>query len=106
MGTRAEEPPLPLARAVALALERNLDLRSHAAEVDAAEARVHGASLLFQRNPEVGGAMGTRSNGTSSTLDYEVEVSQAIEIAGQRGARQVPTPPAARLPGPMSAVRL
>lgn len=88
VGARAEERPLTLERAMALALERNLELQSQAAEVEVAKARLHGASLLLQGNPELGGAVGPRMNGTASaTLDYEVEVSQTIEIAGQRGAR-------------------
>ncbi len=85
---RSEEPPLSLHRAVALALERNLELQSQTDEVDVARARLDGASLVLQRNPEVGGAVGPRSNGTASaTIDYEVEISQTIEVAGQRGAR-------------------
>ena len=78
---------LTVFKAVELALARNPELNAMAAEVRAAEARVDGASLVLQANPELGGAIGPRFGAGSDQLDYEAELSQQLEIFGQRAAR-------------------
>lgn len=73
--------------AVRTALDRNPELKSLASEVRAAEARLRGASLLVQNNPEVGVSAGQRSRRTETWSQVEAEVAQRLEIFGQRGAR-------------------
>lgn len=73
--------------AVRLALERNPELASLGAEVKAGQARLRGASLLLQTNPEVGIALGPRQSERGRELDVDAELSQRLEIFGQRSAR-------------------
>lgn len=73
--------------AVRVALERNPELASLGAEVQAGEARLRGASLLLQANPEAGFAVGPRSSERGRELDVDAEIAQQLEIFGQRGAR-------------------
>lgn len=80
--------PLSMDQAVELALERNLELRSLTAEIDAARARVRGASLPSQYNPEISAEAGPRWDRDIGIIpQYRLELSQVVEIAGQRGAR-------------------
>lgn len=83
---RAEEA-LTADSAVKLALEQNPELTSLSAEVQAADARLGGASLLFQANPEISGSVGSRSTATGNLLEYEAGVSQQLEVFGQRRSR-------------------
>lgn len=85
-GARAARP-LTLDEALSLALERNASILSLQTEVAAAGARLGGASLLLQSNPEVEGAAGPRSAPDGRSTDYSIGVSQRVEIFGQRGAR-------------------
>jgi cobalt-zinc-cadmium efflux system outer membrane protein len=84
-GARADV--LTSERAVELALERNGELASLATEVRAAEARLAGARLPMQSNPELSAAAGPRRSGGERTTDLEVELSQRVELFGQRDAR-------------------
>jgi cobalt-zinc-cadmium efflux system outer membrane protein len=83
---RAGEP-LGLDGAVARALRQNPEVRAAEAEVRAARARLEGASALLASNPELSGAAGARDGEEGRTAEWEVGLSQPIEIAGQRGAR-------------------
>jgi outer membrane protein, heavy metal efflux system len=74
--------------AVALALERSPRLLAARAEALSARARLEGASLPAQSNPELQGAVGPRLRPDSRGLDVSVGVSQRLELFGQRGARQ------------------
>lgn len=78
---------LSMERAVEVALRQNAELTSLAAEVRAAEARVRGASLLLQSNPELSLAGGQRRDGAEKQAEYEAGVGQRLEIFGQRAAR-------------------
>ncbi|MFP2903696.1 TolC family protein, partial [Pyxidicoccus sp. 3LFB2] len=80
--------PLTMEQSVALALERSPRLFSAQAEAAAAQARLSGASLLFQANPELQAAVGPRLREGGNTVDVGVGVSQQLEIFGQRGARR------------------
>jgi cobalt-zinc-cadmium efflux system outer membrane protein len=89
ISTAVAAAPRPLSQqeAVALALERNADLQTLAAEVSAAQARLSGASPILATNPEVSVAAGPRHFESRTSTDATVEVAQRIEIAGQRGLR-------------------
>jgi cobalt-zinc-cadmium efflux system outer membrane protein len=86
-GASAEQRILTLEEATRLALTNNPDLRTLAASTDAAKARLGGASVLLQSNPNVTTTAGPRSSDAGKSSDYSVLVVQQFEIAGQRGAR-------------------
>lgn len=83
----AELTALTLDDAIRLALENNLQLRRVGNEVDAAQSRLKGASVVIKDNPVILGMVGPRSSVAGRSLDFGVELLQPIEIAGQRGAR-------------------
>lgn len=75
-------------QAVALAIERNVDIKSAEAQVRAAAARRAGAGLLLPRNPDLSIEAGPRRRAEQAgTMDLEVALDQSIPIAGQRGLR-------------------
>lgn len=86
-GSARGDEPLTLGSAVAQALAQNPEVRGAQAEVHAARARVAGASTLTASNPELSAAVGPRDTGGRRTVDYELALSQRVELAGQRGAR-------------------
>ncbi|HKO92181.1 MAG TPA: TolC family protein, partial [Polyangiaceae bacterium] len=81
------EEALTADKAVQMALERNPELTSLSAEVQAADARLRGASLFLQSNPALSGSLGPHFSAGGSQLDYEVGLSQELEVFGQRAAR-------------------
>ena len=78
---------LTLEDATKLAMINNPDVRALAATIDAARARLAGASLLLQSNPSVTATAGPRSSRDGKSLDYSFQVLQPFEIGGQRSAR-------------------
>lgn len=78
---------LTIEEAIRLAHANNPDVRTFAANVDAAKARLAGASLLLQTNPSLTATAGPRSSPAGRSLDHSFQVLQQFEIAGQRGAR-------------------
>lgn len=72
--------------AVRHTLSNDPDVIAAQAEVAAAEARQQQAALWFQDNPQIEGS-GGRRKGESTSTDYSVELSQQIEIGGQRTER-------------------
>lgn len=86
-GARADDR-LTLERAVERALATDAELRGAAAEVRAARARLDQSSAPLAANPALSAGIGPRDGGEGGrTVDYELALSQPIEIAGQRGAR-------------------
>jgi cobalt-zinc-cadmium efflux system outer membrane protein len=80
---------ITLEQAVSTALERNARILAQRAEVEGARATARGASRLVRANPEVQGAWGPRrSPGEQTTTDFEVSLSQELEVFGQRAARR------------------
>lgn len=80
--------PLTLPEALALAQERSPGLITVQAEVAASRARLEGAALLLQSNPEVEGSAGPRSTPDGRYSQYSASLTQRLEIFGQRGARK------------------
>jgi cobalt-zinc-cadmium efflux system outer membrane protein len=78
---------LTLDGAIRRAWQQSPGIRDAEAEVAAARARVVGARLPSQHNPELSIAVGPRSGPTARTVDYELSITQPIEIAGRRRAR-------------------
>lgn len=87
LGSAAGATDLDVDQAIRIALERNADLRIAASDVDSAKARMAGASLLFQGNPEIGAFGGQRSGGAEKSTDYGLSIAQPLDIPGSRGAR-------------------
>lgn len=85
-GARADAP-LTLLSATERALAESVEIRVAAAEVRAAEARLQAASAPLASNPELSGGAGARSGQAGRTLEYQVALSQRVEVGGQRGAR-------------------
>lgn len=79
--------PLTLDKAYELAASRNLELQLRAGDVEAAQARSDGASVLLSSNPNVMASLGPRSSTAGRSLDYGVQLMQQVEVAGQRSAR-------------------
>ncbi|MCM2334183.1 MAG: TolC family protein, partial [Anaeromyxobacteraceae bacterium] len=79
--------PLTLPAATARALARSPEVRSAAAEVRAARARLEEASRVLASNPELSLGGGPRDGGPGRTTDLELALSQRIEVGGQRSAR-------------------
>ena len=78
---------LTIDQAVVRAVSDNPDVRSADVDVMAARARLTGARLTSQLNPELDVVSGTRS-GEGESTDLEVELSQELEVAGQRRHRR------------------
>ena len=87
LGARGAER-VGVEQAVEVALQRNAGLAVLAADVASARARLEGASLVLQDNPELDVAAGPRRSGGSTTTDIAVGISQRLEIFGQRGIRR------------------
>lgn len=81
------EDALTIDRAVELALERSVEIAGAEADVRAARARLEGARLPFQTNPELDVGAGPRNDGGERTTDVELAISQRVELSGQRSAR-------------------
>jgi outer membrane protein, heavy metal efflux system len=84
---QARQGSLTPDEAVLLAQSNNPDLQVLVAEVDAAKARLAGASLLFQANPSLTVTAGPRSSPVGKSRDESIQLLQPIEVGGQRGAR-------------------
>lgn len=81
-----DERRLTLDRALALAIERNLELRVQEQEVAIARGRAEHDARLFRENPQLSAAVGPRFGG-DTTLELEAAIEQPLELFGQRGLR-------------------
>ncbi|MCI0572297.1 MAG: TolC family protein [Myxococcaceae bacterium] len=82
----AAQKPLTREDALTLALERSPRLIPSRADVAAARARLDGARLLFQENPQLTGAAGTRFLPDGNIFEGEVSASQPVDLL-TRGPR-------------------
>ncbi|HBL31601.1 MAG TPA: hypothetical protein DD490_32670 [Acidobacteria bacterium] len=88
-GLAAQEPATPgltLEQALQTAFERSPELTARRAEVEEFRARLVTART-YPYNPEVSADGARRSGPSGSSTDRGLEVSQEIEIGGQRGRR-------------------
>ncbi|HYQ01359.1 MAG TPA: TolC family protein [Polyangiaceae bacterium] len=71
------------------ALEASLATRAEEASLQATRGRRTAAGVLLPSNPvlALSGARRTLDGGAQTTLNWSAELSQELEIAGQRGAR-------------------
>lgn len=84
----AGDPParIGLEEALDLALRRSPELEAARARVEEARAR-RLTARTYPHNPQISVSAGDRSGADASTTDRGVELTQQIEIAGQRGKR-------------------
>jgi len=82
----ASDDAITLARALELALERSPELQEGEARVALAEGALLGART-YPFNPILEAERASRDDGSTTTSDREIAVSQEIELAGQRGKR-------------------
>ena len=85
--------PLLLPQVIAMAERANASLRLKQAQIDAADGVVDDAGALFDANPELSGALTRRrvspdGDGPARWNEWNAGVTQAVEIAGQRGYRR------------------
>lgn len=78
---------LTLEEAFELAASKNIELQQRAVDVEAAQARVDGASVVLNSNPNVTLSLGPRASAAGVSVDYGAQLTQQVEVAGQRGAR-------------------
>lgn len=80
---------LTLPEALTGAREQNPDLLAARQEVDVARGRLKRAQYLSQFNPALGGGAAHRAfaDRPGSSTDFEITLSQELEVAGQRGTR-------------------
>lgn len=74
---------------VACALEASLSVRGEQASLLATQGRRTAASVLLPSNPvlALSGARRTAAGGTQTALNWAAELSQELEVGGQRAAR-------------------
>ena len=80
---------LTVEQAVATALEYNPNLLAARQEVEVARGRQVRSRLLNRFNPSLNGQAWNRNNpGSGNESDFQVTLSQEVEVAGQRGLRR------------------
>jgi cobalt-zinc-cadmium efflux system outer membrane protein len=84
---RAQSRPISLAEVLARAREHAPRIVSARLALEEARARLVGASLRFQTNPELDAALGNRQAETGRSTDLEVGLTQMFEPRGRRSAR-------------------
>ena len=88
--SRAQEGrSLTLHEALAQARDGNPDLLAARQELDIARGQLVRARYLNQFNPELGGSAARRrfADSPGGSTDFDVTLSQELEVAGQRGKR-------------------
>ncbi len=78
---------LTIEEAVRLAYAQSPQLQAQKAKVQQAEGRLVGAEMLLPFNPVVGGYAAQREGRGRKTIDWGVNLSQKVQIFGQRGDR-------------------
>lgn len=83
----AQSDPLTLAEVLARARERAPGIVSARLAVDETRARLLGAAVRFETNPELEAAVGNRSGPNRRSTDFELSLSQAFEPSSRRAER-------------------
>ncbi len=83
----ANSKPINLNEAIEIALEQNLELAAKRKRLDHADAKLKKASLLFPSNPKIETEIGSRNSSEDRHTDYNVSLSQEVEVFGQRRKR-------------------
>jgi outer membrane protein, heavy metal efflux system len=83
----AQSRSLTLADVLTRAREQAPQIVSARLALEEARARLLGASLRFQRNPEIDAALGNRNGPDTRFTDFEVGLGQSFEPGARRSAR-------------------
>lgn len=83
----AQSRSLTLADVLARAREQAPQIVSARLALEEARGRLLGASLRFQTNPEIDGALGNRNGPATRSTDFEVGLGHSFEPRGRRSAR-------------------
>jgi cobalt-zinc-cadmium efflux system outer membrane protein len=83
----AQSRTLTLADVLARAREQAPQIASARLALDETRARLVGASLRFQSNPQIEGALGNRNGSASRFTDFELGLGQSFEPGARRSAR-------------------
>ncbi|HEY0284187.1 MAG TPA: TolC family protein [Vicinamibacterales bacterium] len=83
----AQSRSLTLADVLAHAREQAPQIVSARLALEEARARLLGASLRFQTNPEIDAALGSRNGPGTRFTEFEVGLGQRFESGGRRSAR-------------------
>ena len=78
---------MTLAEVLARAREQAPQIVSARLAIDETRARLAGASLRWQQNPELQGALGNRNGPESRYTDFEIGLAQSFEPGARRSAR-------------------
>ena len=78
---------MSLDQAIARARTRAPQILAAQDRIDEARGRLRGASVLLQENPTVETTVGPRFSPSGNTTDYDISLSQSLELGGRRGAR-------------------
>lgn len=78
---------LTIDQALARARTRAPQILAAEGRIAEARGRLTGASVLLQENPTIETAVGPRFSKNGDTVDYDVALSQPIELGGRRAAR-------------------
>lgn len=78
---------MTLDKVLARARTRAPQILSAQGRVEEARGRLVGASVLLQENPTIDASVGPRYSATGDTTDFDVSLSQSLELGGRRGAR-------------------
>ncbi len=87
LATTATAEPLTLGQVIERALQQNPEVNQAAADVEAAQARLADSSRLVRDNPNLSAAAGPRYTDEGAQLELGLQLTQPLEIAGQRSAR-------------------
>lgn len=83
----AQGRSLTLAEVLARAREQAPQIASARLAVDEARARLLGASVRFQSNPQIDAAVGNRNGPDTRFTDFELGIGQSFEPQARRSAR-------------------
>jgi len=83
----AQEGAMTLDQALARARQRAPRVLAAQGQVREARGRLTGASILMQENPVVETMAGPRYSASGDTTDYDVSITQPLELGGRRAAR-------------------
>ena len=79
---------MTLTELLAYAADHAPALATADAQVALAKAEVTTEAPWFPKNPELSGSMGPRSSAGDTGLQYEVSLTQKLEVSGERGLRK------------------
>lgn len=87
INTNGKPVTIDIEEAIELVINQNLELAAERKKLDKAEAKLIKFSQLFPSNPKISSKLASRNSPEKRTTDYNVVLSQEVEIFGQRQKR-------------------